>query len=336
MLSVFAVKSRFRKPFAGEIKLRGRLHKVDSGLIAHREGHCFIVALPEIQGDNSKDCPRISRLRLFEDGVELGPAHVTHVAIAEEGGGRFSHSGNQLYFSSSDGVSPITNGRVYTVVTDEVGLPGQTDPLPTSSLPVELLFKIQDGIMRYAYKGIDCFKCPFDLALYQRLIWDVRPRTVIEIGTWRGGSALWFADLLSTYGIDGHVHSLDIAEQPQWTDPRITFHRGDVMRVSELLPPSWVSTLPRPLFVIEDSGHFSQMTAAVLDHFAPLMRSGEYIVVEDAIIHEMHADDQYNGGPRRALQAFLDGNDDFVVDAEYCNYYGPNVTWNVNGYLRRR
>jgi cephalosporin hydroxylase len=314
----------------------GRLLKLDPDLIRIRGGHCFIVALPDVKSGDSEDQPAASRLRLFEDEIELGPAHTPHDTIGEKGGGRFSHWGGDLYFSASDGGSPITNGRDYTVMSDVIGLPRQDDTFPVSSLPIDVLLTMQKGIMRYTYKGIDCFKCPFDLALYQRLIWDVRPRTIIEIGTWRGGSALWFADLLTAYGIDGHVYSLDIAEQPQWTDPRISFRRGDVLRVSELLPTSWVGALPRPLLVIEDSGHFSEMTSAVLDHFAPLMRSGEYLVVEDAIVYEMQDADQYNGGPRRALQEFLDANDNFIIDTEYCNYYGLNVTWNVNGYLRRR
>ena len=33
--------------------------------------------------------------------------------------------------------------------------------------------------MSHAYKGIDCYKCPIDLAIYQRLMWELKPRTVI-------------------------------------------------------------------------------------------------------------------------------------------------------------
>ena len=32
------------------------------------------------------------------------------------GGGRFSHWGDQLYFSTSDGSDPRGNGRIYEVV----------------------------------------------------------------------------------------------------------------------------------------------------------------------------------------------------------------------------
>ncbi|MGB6324645.1 MAG: CmcI family methyltransferase, partial [Methylocella sp.] len=68
-------------------------------------------------------------------------------------------------------------------------------PRPFSSdIPSSLLNSLQTGTMRYTYKGIPTSKNPFDLALYTRLLWDVKPRTLIEIGSCMGGSAIWFAD----------------------------------------------------------------------------------------------------------------------------------------------
>lgn len=77
-------------------------------------GHCFTVILgPHYLGDGVKDVPP-STLRLFEDGKELGPAHVAHVDIREKGQGRFSHWNTVVYFSASDNSDPRTNGRKYT------------------------------------------------------------------------------------------------------------------------------------------------------------------------------------------------------------------------------
>jgi len=213
----------------------------------------------------------------------------------------------------------------------------KSDDLPRCSLPLDVLEAMQRGIMSHTYKGIDCYKCPMDLAIYQRLLWEVKPRTVVEIGTAKGGSALWLADQLSSYGVEEfEVHTYDIATPPTWRDERIRFHQGDANDLPSRLPASWVAERPRPLLVIEDSAHTSGVTTAVLEHFAPLMQSGEYMIIEDAIIHEMNWDDQYDGGPRRSLAAFLASHPEFLVDERWCNYYGPNVTWNVNGYLRRR
>ena len=313
---------------------RIRMRKLSPERMSQHDGLCFTIDLSELlPGGDSMERPGASMLRLFENGMELGPRHSNHSEIERLGGGRFSHWSSCLFFSSSDGSSPLLNGYDYQVWWDDFRAP--RDELPVSSLPLGVLLNIQHGAVSYKYKGIDCFKDPFDMALYQWLLWETKPRTIIEIGTWHGGSALWFADVLTTYGVDAHVHTFDIADPPTWTDSRISFHRGDVYAMEDAAPAAWVNGLPRPILVIDDAGHMSSMTSAVLEHFAPLLKSGEYMIVEDTIIHEMNKDDHYDGGPRRALREFLHKHPDYVVDRTYCDYYGENVTWNVNGYLRR-
>lgn len=82
--------------------------------IAVARNHCFVARLPDdaLDGDdlqNSFD----SDLRLFEDDLEIGPGHTLHESISNNGAGAFSHWGRHLYFSSSDGSDPRTNGRKY-------------------------------------------------------------------------------------------------------------------------------------------------------------------------------------------------------------------------------
>jgi hypothetical protein len=58
-----------------------------------------------------------SKLILYEDGKELGPAHNGHINTMENGLGRWSHWGtNAIQFSTSDNTDPRTNGRVYKIV----------------------------------------------------------------------------------------------------------------------------------------------------------------------------------------------------------------------------
>jgi len=140
---------------------------------------------------------------------------------------------------------------------------------------------------------------------------------------------------MTSYGIDGHVYSFDIDTPPTWRDPRIDFRFGDALKPEEAAPADWIASLPRPLMVIEDAGHHYLMTLTVLRHFGPLMQRGEYLIVEDSVTYELGSAHEYDGGPRRALETFLAGNRDYVVDRALCDFYGENVTWNVNGYLRR-
>ena len=53
--------------------------------------------------------------RLFEDGRPLGPGDAPRREIRKLGRGRYGFWGNSLYFSSSDGTDPRTNGRRYYI-----------------------------------------------------------------------------------------------------------------------------------------------------------------------------------------------------------------------------
>jgi cephalosporin hydroxylase len=200
-----------------------------------------------------------------------------------------------------------------------------------------LLMKIQQGTMAYRYRGVPMQKNPFDLALYTLLLDRVRPRTLIEIGSFRGGSALWFADQGRALGLGLRVLSIDREAPTDVRDERVTFLTGDAHALGAVLPDDVMRSLPRPLLVVEDSSHHASTTAAVLDFFDPWLRSGEYIVIEDGILSAMRAAERYGGGPLRAIDAFLArAPERYTIDRTLCDYYGRNVTWNVNGYLRRR
>jgi len=64
----------------------------------------------------SDDKGGASTLKLFEDGVELGPAHSPHASIREAGKGRWSHWGSsRIFMSTPDNSDPRKNGKKYTV-----------------------------------------------------------------------------------------------------------------------------------------------------------------------------------------------------------------------------
>ncbi|MBI3444873.1 MAG: glucosyltransferase domain-containing protein [Magnetospirillum sp.] len=84
--------------------------KINEGLAYTQD---VTVSWPWILVPDSQSRGDVSSLRLFEDGRALGPAHALHAAIRQEGGGRFSHWGSAVWFSSSDGSDPRVNGRDY-------------------------------------------------------------------------------------------------------------------------------------------------------------------------------------------------------------------------------
>ena len=72
------------------------------------------AAVPGASDDTT--APRRSNYSLCENDRLLGPAHSDHAEISELGGGRFSHWGSGLIFSTSDNSDPNTNGRTYRLV----------------------------------------------------------------------------------------------------------------------------------------------------------------------------------------------------------------------------
>ena len=176
------------------------------------------------------------------------------------------------------------------------------------------------------WRGIPNIKDPFALALYPLLLWELKPRTVIEIGSFQGGSALWFADLLDAMRVKPfHVHSFDIdpGQVKVADDPRITFRRCDSM-VPSTIDAEVLAKAPHPWLVIEDA-HVN--VKAVLTHLNRSMQSGDYLVVEDtAYIQEKH----------EALREFARAHPgQFQVDTRFTDLFGYNGTFNFNGYLRK-
>jgi len=207
------------------------------------------------------------------------------------------------------------------------------------TLPQSSLMAIQHGTMHYTYKGIPTHKNPFDLALYQLLLWEQKPRTLIEIGSKWGGSALWFADVLRSFDIAYQIHSIDVQPPRDQSIPYVTFYQGNGRNLSEILPAELMRALPRPLMVIEDADHHPATTLGVLNFFDCWLQASEYIVVEDGIVDDLFSPDdmaRLEGGPRIAIAQFLrERGDRYEIDTRFCDYFGVNVTWNVNGYLRR-
>ena len=83
-------------------------------------GHCWLRRLNAFPGADELAAvadddlqPTRSALRVYENGVPLGPAHAPHSTIRHLGAGAFSHWKDTIYFSSTDGTNPNSNGRAY-------------------------------------------------------------------------------------------------------------------------------------------------------------------------------------------------------------------------------
>jgi cephalosporin hydroxylase len=44
---------------------------------------------------------------------------------------------------------------------------------------------------------------------------------------------------------------------------------------------------------------------------------------------------EYEGGPLKAIREFTSVNKNFEIDRKWCDLFGVNATFNVNGYLKK-
>jgi pectate lyase len=107
-------------------------------------GYAYKISQSISGGDNATSKEQ-SILRLFENGVELGPAHSVHDDIRNLGKGRFSHWGTTVIFSASDNTDPRTNGRSYTYV-----MGGTSALLPPTTVTPPANTTINAGLVGYA------------------------------------------------------------------------------------------------------------------------------------------------------------------------------------------
>ncbi|CAA7619670.1 hypothetical protein MTBSS4_250045 [Magnetospirillum sp. SS-4] len=79
----------------------------------HDGGFNWIATSPGLESGDTPEQPNRSSVILYEDGSPLAESHAPHAHIRTQGGGRYSHWGREIHFSSSDNSDPNANGRDY-------------------------------------------------------------------------------------------------------------------------------------------------------------------------------------------------------------------------------
>jgi cephalosporin hydroxylase len=176
---------------------------------------------------------------------------------------------------------------------------------------VDVLLTCQGAPALMRWRGTPLMKNVFDFAMYPALIAELRPRTVFEIGSGLGASAIWFADTMTLCGIEGRVHSVD-RMKVAIEHPRVEFRHGDCSDPEHLFDPELLGAEPHPWLVVEDAHH---NVGAVLEHFHKYLSPGDYLVVEDSDVK------------RETLRQFVaDHPGAYLVDTRFTDNFGRNAT----------
>ena len=127
-----------------------------------------------------------------------------------------------------------------------------------------------------------------DLWTIQETIATVRPEVIIETGTFEGGSALFYADLLDRLGGPGGVLTIDNAPRSTPTHPRVTYLVGNSTSPAVIDRVKAVAVQAAgPVMVILDSDHSERHVSCELDAYSPLVTPGSFLLVQDGAIDRL-------------------------------------------------
>lgn len=191
---------------------------------------------------------------------------------------------------------------------------------------------VEVGHHKVLYKGVPILKCPFDYVIIQMIINEVQPDLIIEIGTNRGGSALYYADILDAIG-NGELHTIDIQDirlEQVKKHKRIKFFNEGFHNYN------LNNTLGfKKVMVIDDGSHTYEHVLDCLKKFEKIISFESYFIVEDGILDKLGWKDEYGGGPNKAIYEFVSQSNEFIIDRKWCDFFGVNATFNTNGYLKK-
>ena len=209
---------------------------------------------------------------------------------------------------------------------------------------VEQFHKIwygSDASSSVKWLGVPTLKNPLDMWMYQQVLFDCRPDILIETGTHRGGSALYFASVARAMQLPLRVITIDINPKIDFDAAMHGVHpivgistHGATRRTVADYIGSVGADLGRPpaIMVVLDSDHSRDNVAEELRCFAPLVTAGQYLVVEDTNINGHPVFPAHGPGPYEAVEEFLQSTTEFVVDATCERFL---MTFNPHGWLRR-
>lgn len=135
---------------------------------------------------------------------------------------------------------------------------------------------------RYQWKGLRLLKDPDCQAAYHDLLWELKPRTIIELGVYNGGSLVWFRDLATVMGLDTQVLGIDRdlsrCRIPDGEMRNISLREADCANLSTF---EQIRDVLHPVLFIDDAhvNTFNIMQWAATD----LLDEGDYFVIEDMI-----------------------------------------------------
>jgi cephalosporin hydroxylase len=210
----------------------------------------------------------------------------------------------------------------------------RTGRRPVARLFLNDLIAKTNNFSSTTWMGVPIWQNVLDLWTIQETIAEIKPALLIETGTNRGGSALFYAHLMDLMGT-GRVLTIDIERLHELDHPRIEFLHGsstDPSIVEQVRAAA--EQADGPVMVILDGDHSRDHVAEELEIYAPLVTPGSVLLSQDGVIDQLTIFSDSRPGPLPANREFLARHREFEHDRERNERF--LVTHHPLGWLRHR
>ncbi len=190
------------------------------------------------------------------------------------------------------------------------------------------------------FLGVPCLKSVSDMWNYQEILAERKPSLVVEFGTFKGGSALFFASILKLISPDSRVLTIDLGHQ--LVNDAVRLNPDIEFLVASSTSPEAANRIrelrlryPGGVFFIVDSDHSKDHVFQELLQLQSLTQPGDYVVVEDGSVNGHPVLPDFGPGPYEAIEEYFAAYpDDYVSDSARENKFG--FTFAPKGFLIRR
>ncbi len=183
---------------------------------------------------------------------------------------------------------------------------------------------------RYSYHfkwmGMPIIQYPQDIIAMQELIWEIKPKYIIETGVARGGSLTFYASMLKLLGGERKVIGIDI-DIRKHNREKIEAHplfdyielvEGSSIESSTFETVKSLVNDSSPIIVALDSNHTHTHVLKELELYSQFVTLGSFLVVFDThcefLPQELLNDRPWgvNNNPYTAVKEFLSVDERFV------------------------
>jgi cephalosporin hydroxylase len=206
------------------------------------------------------------------------------------------------------------------------------------------------------FLGVSLQQDPSDAFALMDLIWRLKPDLLIELGTAGGGSAFFYAMIMTAYNPEAHVITMDPKRIEDWNIGNVKkvcphcisgretpLWDTDTIHFFPMLPTDPNTTAlvdqclekwkPKVILVMDDSNHLTEIVKGNIETYAKYVTPGSYLIVQDMKMERLYSNPKTS--PPRAVREFLSSplGQEFEIDRTFEYYF---YTQHAKGFLKRK